>query len=128
MFRQRGVLPQAAPWNHGLQPCRNQTACDKVAEKDASCRSRMFATGSLARRRLLLHKGSNCFRTQQGPFRYSGSKGKGEELPSEVKIFAPRTSRNSGGALQILIIFGERLFAGSGCGDRMGWGNDVLLS
>src|SRR5262249_59188970 len=120
--------PHASPWNHRLQSCRNQTACDKVAEKDASCRTRMFATGALTVRRLLLHKGSDCFRTQQGPFRCNGSKGKGEELPSEVKIFAPRTGRSAGCALQILVIFGERLFAGSGCSDRMGWSNDVLLS
>src|SRR5262245_125148 len=99
MFRQRGVLPQAPPWNHCLQFCRNQTACNKVAEKDASCRTRLFATSALTRRRLLLHKGSDCFRTQQGPFRCSGSKGKGEELPSEVKIFVPRTNRSPGCAL-----------------------------
>src|SRR5262249_11443523 len=126
MFRQRGVLPQAHPWNHRLQPCRNQTACDKVAEKDASCRTRMFATGALTRCRLLLHKGRDVSRTQQGLFRRSGIKGKGEELPSKVKILVPNTSHSPGRALRILIIFGEQLLAGSGCGARMGWNNNVL--
>jgi len=75
-----------------------------------------------------LHKSSDAFSSQRGPFRHARVKGEDKESSRKIKVFAARPHSGPTDAFQVLLIVSQDLLGWGGWSHCLIRRGDALLS